>query len=145
MKITIIILFILFSCSIEAYSFAFSQKDSLPAWKEFKRMKKSELVNYFRNDSIALKIITAGSKKEKSLLFSGIGFIAVATGVFILGDLITISGPALSSLFIMILLGILFLTLIVSGLTLIIFFFAGKKKYTYNRLKKYYQNNQSNH
>jgi hypothetical protein len=141
MRNIFLLLFISASFITKAATPLFS-KDSLPPWKQFKKLSKTELLELYRDDAGAVNIIKYQGKREKGLLFVAGGLAVFSVLLFILGDIITIGGPALISLFGYLLLGILFLTASTVALTILITYFTGKKRRRYHQLKKYFQSKQ---
>ena len=113
--------------------------DSLPSWKQFRKLNKKQLLEQYKNDAAAIDIIKGSSKKEIGLLFGAGGFAVISMLLFILGDVITLTGGALADLFILILLGILFLTAGAIAITFLILYFTGKKRRLFNRLTSYFR------
>jgi hypothetical protein len=139
MRNIFLLLFISASFSTNAAIPDFS-KDSLPPWKEFRKLSKTELLELYKDDAGAVNIIKNSGKKEKKVLFTAGGLAVLGGLIFILLDTITIGESGLAYLFVILLQAAVFLTVGIIILTILVGYFAGKKRRRYNQLKKYFQN-----
>ena len=145
MKITIIILLIVFSFSNTVHSLSLPQQDSLPAWKEFKKMDKAELLDLYKDDEEAIQIIT---DKKKSLYKKAItqGSLAILFG---LGAWFfsTLGGGGMASvvsLFGTITLGLAAFFYGIAAIVFLVLAFSKSKKRMYKRLKSREQTSAKN-
>lgn len=117
-----------------------SPTDSLPPWKQFRKMNKVQLLELYKNDAVAADIIKKSGKQERGALFIAGGLSVFSVLLFFFADTASFGGNALSALFIILLLGILFLTAGSVALTLIVKYFTGKKLRLYKQLQTYFRN-----
>lgn len=134
-----LLVFVLAAFNIKAAS-PHSQSDSLPPLKQFRKMNKVQLAEFYNNDSAAVDIIKKSGKRERGLLFVAGGLSVLSIALFMIADAVTTSGAALTYFFIVLVIGILFFTTGVVALTLFINYFGGKKRRLYNQLKTYFNN-----
>lgn len=139
MRIIYLFVFAFIAFEVNAAS-PHSQLDSLPSWKQFRKMKKTELIELYKKDAVAVDIIMKSGKRENRLLLVAGGLSIFSILIFVLADTATFSGAALSNLFFILLLGIIFITAAALALTLIIKYFTGKKRRLYKQLKTYLNN-----